>query len=115
MLLERSDVNPEISDIPRRTPLLVASLNGYEGIVKMLLDRNDVNPNHRDLLGLTPLMWASLRGHEGVASMLSERSDAKTHKLSRWHRRLLWSLSWVGEREGRDLKMLLERQSRRTR
>ena len=80
----------------------------------MLLERNDVNPNHRDLLGLTPLLWASLRRHEEVVKMLSERSDSKIHKLSRWHRRLLWSLSWVGEIEGRDLRMLLERQSRQT-
>ena len=109
MLLERNDVNPDKLDNVRRTPLSWASKDGHEGIVRMLLERNDVNPSKRDLLGLTPLFWASLNGHEGVAKMLSERNDANAHKLPRWHRRLLWSVSWVGGSAGRDLRMLLER------
>ena len=115
MLLERNDVNPDKRQLAGITPLSWASRDGQEGVVRMLLGRNDVNPNHRDLLGLTPLMWASLGGNEEVVRILSERSDSKAHKISKWHRRLLW----LGSRDfvsgGRYLRMLLEGHSPITR
>ncbi|PUU83525.1 hypothetical protein B9Z19DRAFT_1119003 [Tuber borchii] len=73
MLLERNDVNPNQS-LFGLTPLLSASDEGHEGIVKMLLERTEVNPN-KGRLGVTPLISASEKGHEGVVKMLLERND----------------------------------------
>jgi len=115
MLLERNDIIPDKPDLFHITPLSWASRSGHEGVIRMLLERNDVNPNQRDLLGLTPRLWASLSGHEGVVRMLPEQSDAYAYRLHRWHRRLLWSVSWVGGSVGGDLRMLLKRQSTQTR
>ena len=39
MLLERDDVNPNITDRYGETPLHIAACEGYEGVVKMLLER----------------------------------------------------------------------------
>ena len=51
MLLERSDLNPNIPDIlDGLTPLLLAVKDEDEYVVRMLLRRNDINPNTPDTL-----------------------------------------------------------------
>jgi len=76
-LLERKDVNPDLTDTKYgRTPLSWAAEEGHEGIVKMLLERRDVNPDQPDTyFGRTPLSWAAEEGHEGIVKMLLERRD----------------------------------------
>ena len=53
-LLERNDINPDITDQSSQTPLLWAANNGHKETVKMLLERNDVNPDTADKWGQTP-------------------------------------------------------------
>ena len=57
-----------------------ASVNGYEGVVKMLLGREDVYPNQQHEYGRTPLCCAARNGHEGVVKILLERDDVNPGK-----------------------------------
>ena len=51
MLLERGDVNPDLSDNIGPTPLSHASESGHEGVVRILLEREEVNPDSQDHSG----------------------------------------------------------------
>ena len=70
-------VNPDAPDTRYgRTPLLWATRNGHEGIVKLLLERKDVTPDTPDTrYGRTPLSWAAGNGQEGIVKLLLERKD----------------------------------------
>ena len=46
MLLERSDINPDKSDMDGQTPLYRATLNGHEEVVRILLRWDEVNPDN---------------------------------------------------------------------
>ncbi|KAH6859182.1 ankyrin repeat-containing domain protein [Coprinopsis sp. MPI-PUGE-AT-0042] len=75
MLLKRDDIQPNAANKHGSTPLIWASQDGHEGIVKMLLERDDIQPNLADKGGLTPLIFASQNGHEGIVKMLLKRDD----------------------------------------
>ncbi|KAH6910720.1 hypothetical protein BKA70DRAFT_1271333 [Coprinopsis sp. MPI-PUGE-AT-0042] len=45
MLLERDDIQPNISSKAGWTPLIWASRRGYHSIVKMLLEQDDIQLN----------------------------------------------------------------------
>jgi len=77
LLLERSDVDPNIADTGYgRTPLLWAAEGGHKEVVEKLLERNDVDPNIADTIcNRTPLSWAVENGHEVVVRMLLRRND----------------------------------------
>ena len=61
----RIDVNA--TDQEGRTPLSIASVNGYEECVKMLLQHPLINVNKGDRAdGMTSLMLATTFGHEGT-------------------------------------------------
>jgi hypothetical protein len=53
-----------------KKPLLVASRNGYAGIVQLLLEKNGVDIESRDAWGHTPLTIAVENGHEKVVKLL---------------------------------------------
>ena len=55
LLPARDDINPDKPDNNGQTPLLWASLNGHEEVVRLLLARDDVNPDKLDNNGRTPL------------------------------------------------------------
>jgi len=129
ILLEREDVNPnqarggskDAFGTGRRqsqpgntecgqTPLLWATKEGHEGVVRILLEREDVNPNQADTeCGQTPLSWAAENGHEGVVKILLERGDVNLNQTDIKYGRtpLLWAT-----KEGHEgvVKMLLERE-----
>jgi len=52
------------------TPLVWASHDGHEEVVKILLGREEVNPDKPDNSGRTPLTHAASSGHEGVVKIL---------------------------------------------
>ena len=68
LLLRRKEVNPDTQAKENgQTPLLLAALNGHEGIIRLLLEQKDVNPDIPDLAdGVTGLSWAAEKGHEGI-------------------------------------------------
>ena len=52
-----------------QTPLLWATREGYESIVKILL-ATGANPNSSDHKGQTPLFWAAHKGYESIVTIL---------------------------------------------
>jgi ankyrin repeat protein len=61
----------------RLTPLLFASVKGYEAVARLLLDRG-ASASTADKDGSTPLTWASMNGHEAVARLLPKGNRATT-------------------------------------
>jgi len=45
ILLGKEAVNPNKPNTKGNTPLLFATLNAYEAVVKILLKRDDINPD----------------------------------------------------------------------
>ena len=81
LLLARGDADPNKPNNYGETPLLRASENGHEGVVRLLLTRGDVNPGKPDNeSGRVPLWWASSNGHEGVVRLPLARGDANPDK-----------------------------------
>ena len=72
------DINQ--GDCVGNTPLVWASWNGWEGVVKILLGDGGANPNKPDRYGHTPLCCAVLNGHEEVVKILLEREDVDPNK-----------------------------------
>jgi ankyrin repeat protein len=108
LLLERTDVNPEMADCWGRSPLSLAAENGHERVVKILLEQEGVGPNTVDIkYGQTPLSWAAEKGHEAVVEMLLKRDDVNPELADKYGRT---SLSWATQ-NGHEgvVKLLLER------
>eukprot|EP01117_Protostelium_nocturnum_P000498 TRINITY_DN1056_c1_g1_i3.p1 TRINITY_DN1056_c1_g1~~TRINITY_DN1056_c1_g1_i3.p1 ORF type:complete len:150 (+),score=34.96 TRINITY_DN1056_c1_g1_i3:120-569(+) len=59
-------IDPNLSDNDGWTPLIYASYNGEEEVVKILLNNPKVDPNLADNDGWTPLICASFKGKEEV-------------------------------------------------
>jgi len=75
-LFGRKNINPNIPSNSNRTPLMWATENGHEAVVKLLLERRDLNPNIPETeYGLTPLSRAAESGHEGIARLLLGRNS----------------------------------------
>ncbi|KAI9154703.1 Ankyrin repeat domain-containing protein [Paramyrothecium foliicola] len=53
-----------------QAPILWASKNGHEAVVKILLDTPGVEPDLEDQYGQTPLYWAARNGHEEIVRSL---------------------------------------------
>jgi len=75
LLLERRDVNPNLCENWRGTPLSEEAKSGHEGIVKLLLERGEVNPDLPGENNKTPLWEAAGNGHEGVVKLLLQRKE----------------------------------------
>ena len=71
MLLDRNDVNPNITNQHGQTPLFVAAWKGHERVVKTLLERVDVNSDIADLAGQTALSHALKGRHDVIVKLLS--------------------------------------------
>ena len=72
MLLEKGAIVDLKENHRGLTPLLFASNEGYEKVVKLLLDKGaKVDLKNSD--GLTALMVASFEGHETVLKILVEK------------------------------------------
>jgi ankyrin repeat protein len=107
LLLERGDVDPDLTDKAGRTPLSYAAEFGREGVVKLLLEHGDVNTDLSDNDGRTPLSYAAESESEGVVKLLLERGDANVDLADDGGRT---TLSYAAE-SGSDgaVKLLLER------
>ncbi|KFY95102.1 hypothetical protein V500_02953 [Pseudogymnoascus sp. VKM F-4518 (FW-2643)] len=85
-LFKDNAVNTNATDEDGWTPLLLATRNGHEAVVKLLLDSDIVDVDSKDGEGRTPLLWAAENGHEAVVKLLldkgakleSEDSDGRT-------------------------------------
>ena len=117
LLLERKDVNPNDKDLGPltgllgimntlqqidepddeegkwggRTPLLWASANGHEGVVKLLLERG-ADPKYSDEDSKTPQWLAEENGHPEIVKLLKERKDDLNLKTARLSARIRSSI-----------------------
>ena len=103
----RRYVNPNWLDKYGQTPILLATEEGHEGVVKLLLGRKDVKSDKPNSDGRTLLCCAARNGHEGVVRVLLERDDVSPDKPDRDGRT---PLSWAAH-NGHEgvVKILLER------
>jgi len=75
-LLDAKNWDVNMTDCLGRTPLIWASKNGCEGVIKLLLERAGADVNIRDTMrDRVPLSWAVEYGQEGVAKLLLERDE----------------------------------------
>jgi ankyrin repeat protein len=73
LLLEYgAEVDEELAEALRLTPLHLAALRGDAAEVERLL-KSGADPNVRDVFGRTPLHYASARNHKAVAELLLSR------------------------------------------
>ena len=102
-------VNPDSSSKCGRTPLLWASQNGHDGVVKLLLEQKDVNPDTPSKSGQTPLSLAAENGHEGIVELLLERKDVNPDAPDRGYggTPLLWA---AGKGHEGIVRLLLRRE-----
>jgi len=69
-LLDSGDWDVERADSWGRTPLILASLNGHEGIIRLLLEKRGANINTKERSGQTPLSCAAGSGREEIVKLL---------------------------------------------
>jgi len=94
-LLEREEVNPDVTDSDGRTPLSYATKgrsgivermasgewganpgkSDRDGVMRILLGRPEVNPNMQNNDGRTPLSYAAEGGYQGMVRLLLEREE----------------------------------------
>ncbi|KAF5641538.1 het [Fusarium sp. NRRL 52700] len=70
LLLENTDLDPDVKDEDGRTPLSWAVRNRHGAIVKLLLFTGKVDPEVRDSGGRTLLSLAAENGDEAIAKLL---------------------------------------------
>ncbi|KAK5202046.1 hypothetical protein LTR16_000565 [Cryomyces antarcticus] len=75
LLHARDDIDVNLKDRPRNTPLHYAAMAEQEAVVKLLLARDDVDVNSKNLSGNTPLHYAAVAKQEAVAKLLLARDD----------------------------------------
>jgi ankyrin repeat protein len=78
LLARGADVNTSCSF--KRTPLIVASTCGFQGLVKRLVKEPGLLINHADHLGSTALWHASDEGHPSIVRVLMGR-NANTNAM----------------------------------
>ena len=69
LLTRSSDIDGDNGDSLKRTPLILASIQGHTTIVGQLLERK-ANPDIQDCHGRTALHYASMRGYTSVVRAL---------------------------------------------
>ena len=75
-LLDMGSWDIEKADLVGRTPLIWASKNGFEGIIKLLTENAGADVHMKDTKsGRTPLSWAAEYGQEGAVKLLLEQAE----------------------------------------
>ena len=108
-LLDMRDWDIDKADLEGCTPLIWASKNGCEGIIRLLLETAGARLNLKDTMhGQTPLSWAAESGQEGAVKLLLERDEADPESRGNSGRT---PLSYAAECGSEAIvKMLLERE-----
>jgi len=108
-LLYMRDWDVNKADLVGRTPLIWASKNGCERMIRLLLEKGGADVNTRDTMyGQTPLSWAAEYGQEGAAKLLLGSNEVNTELPDEYGRTPLSHAAELG-REG-IVKLLLERE-----
>jgi ankyrin repeat protein len=87
LLGDGRDVNVNEADETGWTALVLASLKGHVGVVRLLLARQGVEVNQTAQNGATALMVASQNGHDEVVRLLLARQDIEVNKGEAVHGR----------------------------
>ena len=107
-LLDTRDWDVDKTDLKGHTPLIWASKNGFEGIIRLLLENAGADINLKDTKdGKTALCWAAECGQEGAAKLLLEWNSVDPESRDNSGRTPLSYAARCGS-EG-IVKMLLER------
>jgi Ankyrin repeats (3 copies) len=72
LLLSKNPVDRNAKDQYGKSPLHLATGNGFEEAVRLFLAEEVVDLESNDNLGQTPLSWASKKGHFGIVKLLRE-------------------------------------------
>ena len=108
-LLDMKAWDIDKADFVGRTPLIWASKNGCEGIIRLLLEKAGANLHTEDARnGQTPLAWAARYGQEGAVRLLLERGEVNPESRDKRGRTPL-SLAAESGYDG-VLRLLLERE-----
>ena len=108
-LLDMKNWDVDKTDFEGCTPLIWASKNGCEGVIRILLERAGANVNATDTeYGRTPLSWAAQHGREGAARLLLARSEVNPELRDNDGRTPFSHAASRGSE--RILKLLLERE-----
>ncbi|KAF8463346.1 hypothetical protein BDZ91DRAFT_732102 [Kalaharituber pfeilii] len=85
LLLDRSDIQINLTDKNGETPLFRAISRCCEGIVRLLLDRSDIDINLPNKEGTTPFYNAVQWGIEDISCLLLDRSDIDINLSHKGH------------------------------
>jgi len=108
-LLDMKAWDVDKPDFIGHTPLIWASMNGCEGIIKLLLEKAGPSLETKDArYGQTPLSWVARSGQEGVVKLLLERGEVNPESRNSDGRTPL-SLAAGSGSEG-AMKLVLERE-----
>ncbi|PTB58597.1 hypothetical protein M431DRAFT_63203, partial [Trichoderma harzianum CBS 226.95] len=73
LLGEQYKCNPDSCDSNGQSPLLWATRNGHEDVIKLMIEANaDLEVRDKEE-GATPLIWAARKGYKNVVTLLLER------------------------------------------
>ena len=78
-LIEREDVDVNLSGDHSGSPLVSAAEEGHSAIVGLLLTRKDIEVNSRNHLGRTPLCCAANYGQEDIVRQLLNIEDTQVN------------------------------------
>ena len=106
-LIEMGGYDLNQADSMGYTPLIWASRQGNQGVVRLLFTYDDVDPEGPGLYGETPLSAASSQGRECVIGLLLARDDVDPDKPDNNGHTPLWWASFYGH-EG-AVRLLLAR------
>ncbi|PNP53232.1 hypothetical protein THARTR1_06249 [Trichoderma harzianum] len=73
LLGEQYKCNPNAYDSNGQSPLLWATRNGHEDVIRLMIDANAFLEVRDKEEGATPLIWAARKGYKNVVNLLLER------------------------------------------
>ena len=106
-LIKCEDVNVNLPDDVRGSPLVSAAIGGSNATVELLLTRKDIDVNSRNLSGRTPLWCAAYYGREDIVRQLLNIKNTQVNCVDKYGW-LPLSIAAYGGHEG-VVKLLLGR------
>lgn len=106
LLGEQYKCNPDSCDSNGQSPLLWATRNGHEDVIKLMIEANaDLEVRDKEE-GATPLIWAARKGYKNVVNLLLERGGEINAKDD--HGRTPLSLA-ARHKHGSIIQLLLDK------